>query len=62
MAFVLFGAILLTCWLIGGWVLMLILGALHHSVWATVPALGFWQSTIVYIALSFIAGLLRGNK
>jgi hypothetical protein len=45
---------------LGGWVLMLLLGAVHHSVWATVPALGYWQSVIVYMLLSLVAGLFKG--
>jgi hypothetical protein len=48
-------------WLVGGWIVMLLLGALHHSVWAAVPALGYWPSVLVYIALSFVAGLFKNN-
>lgn len=48
-------------WAIGGWVLMLLLGAAHHSVWASVPALGYGQSVIIYALLSFVAGLFRNG-
>lgn len=47
-------------WGVGGWVLMLLLGAIHHSVWAAVPALGYWQAVLVYALLSLVGGLFQG--
>ena len=41
-----------------GWLVMLLLGALH-SVWHQVPALGFWISLLIGIVLSAIFG---GNR
>lgn len=48
--------------LLGGWVLMILLGLLHSFVWAAIPALGFWPSVVVYAALSFIAGLFKRSN
>lgn len=57
---VLIALLLALVWGVGGWVLMLLLGGIHHSVWASVPALGYWQSVLVYALLSLIAGLFKG--
>lgn len=35
------------------WLIMLVLGMIH-SVWDVIPALGFWQSGIVALALSLL--------
>lgn len=55
-------AAVLLSFLVGGWLVMLLLGALHHSVWASIPALGYWPSFIIYAALSFIAGLFKRSN
>lgn len=43
---------------VGGWVLMLLMGALHHSFWAEVPAVGYWPCVGVWAAITFLALLL----
>jgi flagellar biosynthesis protein FliQ len=45
--------------LLDGWVIMLLLGALHHSVSANVPALGFWPSVLIALVIGFIVGLFK---
>jgi hypothetical protein len=39
-----------------GWILMLVLGGLHHSASASVPALGYW----LCVGLVFVVGLIKG--
>ncbi len=58
---ILIGAVSLLSAMLSGWVLMLILGGLHHSVWASVPALAYWQSVLVAFALTFLRQLLFGS-
>lgn len=43
--------------LFAAWVAMLLLGALHHSVSDSVPALSYWATFLVILAVSFVAGL-----
>lgn len=45
--------------LTSAWVLMLLMGALHHSVSDLVPAIGYWMSLIIVTALAFLKGLIR---
>lgn len=45
--------------LFGGWILMLVLGALHHDVSSSVPALGYWISVLLALAVSIVGGLVR---
>lgn len=45
--------------LLTAWILMLLLGAVHHSLWAAVPALGFWQCVLVAMVLNFITSLFK---
>lgn len=45
--------------LLTAWILMLVLGGVHHSLWAAVPALGFWQSVLVAIVLNFLSSFLK---
>lgn len=33
------------------WIVMLVLGALHHSVWESVPAIGFWNTVLMVFLL-----------
>lgn len=42
-----------------GWVVMLLLGALHNSVWDSVPALGYGPSVLVAVALGLLSNALR---
>ena len=42
-----------------GWIIMLLLGALNHSVSAAVPALGYGGSVIIVLALSTVGGIFR---
>lgn len=61
------GAGLLLVWLtvsaigigITSWILMLLIGAVHNSVWEAVPAIGFWPSVLVTVFLSFIGSFFR---
>ena len=41
------------------WIIMLLLGALNHSVSAAVPALGYGGSVIIVLALSTVGGIFR---
>lgn len=41
------------------WLLMLLLGALHHEVSANVPAVGFGGAALLTLALTALAGLFR---
>lgn len=54
------GALSLLTAMLSGWVLMILAGAIHHSVWAVIPAFSYWQSVLIAFVLSFIGGLLRG--
>lgn len=53
----LLSVVLVVGYALAGWLVMLLLGALHHSVWEAVPALGFGPSVIVAVALGFISSL-----
>lgn len=48
--------------LVTGWILMLILGGLHHSVDDSVPAYGYWASVLIMFAVSFLIGLFTPTK
>lgn len=48
--------------LFNGWLLMLLLGAVHNSVFEWVPALGFWQSVIIALVLWFIGSFFKNNS
>ena len=41
---------------IGGWLLMLLLGVLHHEVSPQVPALGYWVSCALSLLLRLVLG------
>jgi hypothetical protein len=58
-ALLLFSTILVAAYAFAGWVVMLLLGALHHSVWEAVPALGYGPSVIVAVALGLVASVFR---
>lgn len=47
---------------INAWILMLLLGALHHEVSQDIPAVGYIGSLLVAIALSFIGGFFRSRN
>lgn len=55
------GMILLTfgSFLTSAWILMLILGALHHSVTDVIPAVGYWVSLLIVAAFAFLKGLIK---
>jgi uncharacterized BrkB/YihY/UPF0761 family membrane protein len=57
---VLVGGIALALAMLNGFVLMVIAGAIHHSVWAALPAFSYWQSVLIAFAITFVAGLFRG--
>lgn len=40
-----------------GWILMLLLGAVHGSIWESVPALGYGPSVLLAAIVSIIVGL-----
>lgn len=58
-ALFLFAALLVIGYAAFGWVVMLLLGALHNSVWDAVPALGYGPSIIVAVALGLLSNALR---
>lgn len=39
------------------WILMLLLGAVHGSLWESVPAFGYGPSILLTVILSIIVGL-----
>lgn len=44
---------------LSGWIVMLLLGALHNSVYEGIPALAFFPSVIVALALSVLGSFFR---
>ena len=54
-----FALLLVSGYALAGWLVMLLLGALHHSVWESVPALGYAPSVIVAVALGVLANIFR---
>lgn len=57
-----FGAlvvILLGAFLVESWIVMLLLGGIHHAVSASVPAVGFGGAMLLTAALGVLAGLFR---
>lgn len=44
----------------GGFILMLLLGALHNSVYAPIPALGYWTCVLIALALSILRSAVFG--
>ena len=40
--------------LLWAWPLMLLIGAVHHDVFAAVPALGYWQTVLVKYTLGLL--------
>lgn len=41
------------------WIVMLALGALHHEVSAKVPAVSYWLTFLVIIALHIVVAIFR---
>ncbi|KPC89901.1 hypothetical protein ADL27_38460 [Streptomyces sp. NRRL F-6602] len=41
------------------WLLMLALGAAHHEVSASVPAMGFGATLLIFLGVGVVAGVLR---
>lgn len=58
-ALFIFSVVLVSAYALFGWLVMLLLGALHHSVWESIPALGYGPSVIVAVALGLVANVLR---
>jgi hypothetical protein len=48
------GLIIIPFVLLGGWIVMLCLGALAHIFGWTALAIGFWQSTLVAVILEIL--------
>ena len=46
---------------LNAWIVMLIVGALHNSVWEVIPAFGFWQVWLVLLALGVLRQALFGG-
>lgn len=44
------------------WLLMLLVGALHHEVSASIPAVGFGGAALLTLALTTLAGLFRSSR
>lgn len=44
------------------WLLMLLVGALHHEVSANLPAIGYGGALLVALALNVLAGLFRSAR
>lgn len=40
-----------------GWILMLLLGAVHGSLWESVPAFGYGPSVLLALIIAFVVGL-----
>lgn len=51
-------------WLVGGWVLMLTAGAIHHEAIPQLPAYGFRQSLFLSLGLTVLGSYFRsyGSK
>ncbi|MEV8639248.1 hypothetical protein AB0395_47095 [Streptosporangium sp. NPDC051023] len=50
-------------WIIGAWILMLLIGALHHAWWAAIPTIsygGALQIELVVMLGVVIGGLAKG--
>jgi len=45
--------------LTSGWLLMLLLGAIHHSVAPVVPAFGYGASMVIIFTVAVIKGLVE---
>lgn len=43
--------------LVSGWILMLLIGAVHGSIWESVPALGYGPSILLAAIISLIVGM-----
>jgi fluoride ion exporter CrcB/FEX len=41
---------------VNGWLLMLILGSLHHDADQRIPALGYWPSVLIVIGVAAALG------
>lgn len=47
---------------IQAWIVMLIVGALHATVWTSLPAFGYWGSCLVTLILWFVRSLFKTNN
>jgi hypothetical protein len=45
-----------------GWVVMLVMGALHAEVSASIPAISYWASLLVVFALGLVGSFFRSSK
>lgn len=41
------------------WIIMLLAGAIHGSVWASFPAFGFWAACLVTVALHVVGSFFK---
>lgn len=44
------------------WILVLVIGGIHGSVWAGMPAFGFGASCVITLALAVVKDLFSGNR
>ena len=44
------------------WIVMLVMGALHAEVAASIPAISFWASALVVLALGIVGSFFRSSK
>jgi hypothetical protein len=56
-AIAVFATMLVLGYALFGWLVMVLLGALHHSVWESVPALGYGPSVLVAVALGLVSSV-----
>lgn len=53
---------LVTIFAFQGWIVMLVMGALHAEVSASIPAISYWASLLVVFALGLVASFFRSSK
>ena len=44
------------------WIVMLIIGGIHGSISNRVPALGFWASALIVLALGILGSFFKGDS
>ncbi|MGS2645924.1 hypothetical protein [Streptosporangium sp. G12] len=61
-AFFTFVVLLGLGWVVGGWFLMLLIGALHHSWWDVIPTIsyaGALEIELVLVVGVFLGGIVK---
>lgn len=47
---------------LSGWIVMILAGALHAEVSASIPAISFWGAVLVVLALSVVGSFFRSKS